>query len=122
MGWMHDTLQYFARDHAQRRWHHADITFGLTYAHAEAFVLPLSHDEVVHLKKALVAKLPADAALAAIHRDRAHRQHGGVLNLRQALRITALDHVRAGGRAAGEHAKDGESSDDSFHGDGPRVL
>ncbi|WP_245563136.1 1,4-alpha-glucan branching protein GlgB [Nevskia ramosa] len=61
MGWMHDTLQYFARDHAQRRWHHADITFGLTYAHAEAFVLPLSHDEVVHLKKALVAKLPGDA-------------------------------------------------------------
>ena len=61
MGWMHDTLQYLARDPAHRRWHHADITFGLTYAHAEAFVLPLSHDEVVHLKKALVAKLPGDA-------------------------------------------------------------
>ncbi len=61
MGWMHDTLQYMAREPVHRRWHHADITFGLMYAHAEAFVLPLSHDEVVHLKKALVAKLPGDA-------------------------------------------------------------
>jgi len=61
MGWMHDTLQYMARDPVHRRHHHAEITFGLMYAHAEAFVLPLSHDEVVHLKKALVAKLPGDA-------------------------------------------------------------
>ncbi|WP_439641029.1 1,4-alpha-glucan branching protein GlgB [Nevskia sp.] len=61
MGWMHDTLQYMAREPVHRRFHHADITFGLMYAHAEAFVLPLSHDEVVHLKRALVAKLPGDA-------------------------------------------------------------
>ena len=61
MGWMHDTLKYMARNPAHRRHHHADITFGLMYAHAEAFVLPLSHDEVVHLKKSLVAKFAGDA-------------------------------------------------------------
>ena len=48
MGFMHDTLKYMARDPAHRRWHHDDITFGLMYAFAENFVLPLSHDEVVH--------------------------------------------------------------------------
>lgn len=61
MGWMHDTLQYMAREGVHRKFHHDDITFGLMYAFSEAFVLPLSHDEVVHLKKALVAKLPGDA-------------------------------------------------------------
>ena len=50
MGWMHDTLGYFAHDPVHRRWHHRDLTFGLLYAHSERFVLPLSHDEVVHGK------------------------------------------------------------------------
>jgi len=61
MGWMHDTLKYMARNPVHRRHHHGDITFGLMYAHAEAFVLPLSHDEVVHLKKSLVGKFAGDA-------------------------------------------------------------
>ncbi|WP_293374226.1 1,4-alpha-glucan branching protein GlgB [Nevskia sp.] len=61
MGWMHDTLKYMAREPIHRHHHHADITFGLMYAHAEAFVLPLSHDEVVHLKKSLVAKFAGDS-------------------------------------------------------------
>jgi 1,4-alpha-glucan branching enzyme len=58
MGWMHDTLQYWSTDPLYRRWHHDQLTFGLTYAWAEHFVLPLSHDEVVHLKGSLLTKQP----------------------------------------------------------------
>jgi 1,4-alpha-glucan branching enzyme len=58
MGWMNDTLRYFSRDPAYRRFHHEELTFGLMYAFSENYVLPLSHDEVVHGKGALVSKLP----------------------------------------------------------------
>ena len=60
MGWMHDTLQYFAREPIHRRHHHGEITFGLVYAFDENFVLPLSHDEVVHGKGSLIAKMAGD--------------------------------------------------------------
>jgi len=60
MGWMHDTLGYLREEPVHRQWHHRELTFGLLYAFTESFVLPLSHDEVVHGKGSLLAKMAGD--------------------------------------------------------------
>ncbi|MFD7407202.1 1,4-alpha-glucan branching enzyme [Streptomyces sp. NPDC059866] len=60
MGWMHDSLQYMSKEPVHRKYHHHEMTFSMIYAYSENYVLPISHDEVVHGKQALVSKMPGD--------------------------------------------------------------
>ncbi|MFF7091281.1 1,4-alpha-glucan branching enzyme [Streptomyces rubradiris] len=60
MGWMHDSLEYIQKEPVHRKYHHHEMTFSMVYAYSENYVLPISHDEVVHGKRALVSKMPGD--------------------------------------------------------------
>jgi 1,4-alpha-glucan branching enzyme len=60
MGWMNDTLRYLARDPVHRKYHHSEMTFSLLYSFSENFILPLSHDEVVHGKRSIIERVPGD--------------------------------------------------------------
>ncbi|CAL9564153.1 1,4-alpha-glucan branching enzyme [Streptomyces sp. enrichment culture] len=60
MGWMHDSLAYMSKEPVHRRYHHHEMTFSMVYAYSENYVLPISHDEVVHGKRSLVSKMPGD--------------------------------------------------------------
>jgi 1,4-alpha-glucan branching enzyme len=60
MGWMHDTLAYFERDPIHRRYHQGELTFAMVYENSEHFIMPLSHDEMVHMKGSLYQKMPGD--------------------------------------------------------------
>ncbi|QHA02835.1 1,4-alpha-glucan branching enzyme [Streptomyces broussonetiae] len=60
MGWMHDSLEYVQKEPVHRKYHHNEMTFSMVYAYSENYVLPISHDEVVHGKQALVSKMPGD--------------------------------------------------------------
>ena len=88
MGWMNDILEYIKQDPIHRRWHHSHLTFSMLYAFNENFILPFSHDEVVHGKGSMLDKMPGDDWQKAA-------------TLRDALRL----HVRASGQEADVHGR-----------------
>ncbi|MFF8814387.1 1,4-alpha-glucan branching enzyme [Streptomyces pactum] len=112
MGWMHDSLGYVAHEPVHRRYHHHEMTFSMVYAYSENYVLPISHDEVVHGKRALVSKMPGDWW----QRRATHRAYLGFMWAHPGKQLLFMGQEFAqGAEWSHEHGPEWWLLDDSYH-------
>ncbi|MFH8365481.1 1,4-alpha-glucan branching enzyme [Streptomyces sp. NPDC018031] len=112
MGWMHDSLGYVAHEPVHRKYHHHEMTFSMVYAYSENYVLPISHDEVVHGKQALVSKMPGDWW----QRRATHRAYLGFMWSHPGKQLLFMGQEFAqGAEWSHEHGPEWWLLDDSYH-------